>query len=329
MPPPLTRSRKKSDIGIVYTLTSPSGKQYVGITTKRLFKRRMRAHRKPSSQCRYLKNSIQKYGWDNFKVETREVPVETLNEEEQKQIKRLDTMAPNGYNLTSGGERYTASEETKKRISAAAKKKWEDPEYSAKHSAAIKKACADPAVKKRMSAAAKKKWEDPEFCEKFSAARKKLWEDPAVRAKLCKKIVVTSLLTNKATTYASGQEAIKETGISEKTILRCCKARQVAFGEYSIRYENESDELKKKHEDMLNILTHTPCDVQTRKGRHLKSFQSAVEAVRWLRDEKRLKPNFCSAYKALRGLSKGCYGSMHRQVRIVRRPRTQLHKFFT
>jgi hypothetical protein len=215
-------------------------------------------------------------------VETREVPVEKLNEEERKQIKRLNTMAPNGYNLTSGGERTVYSDETKKRLSAVAKKRCADPAWKAKHSAAISK-----------------------------------------------KIVVTSLLTNKATTYTSVKEAIKETGVSDFTILRCCKAHQVATGEYSLRYENESDELKKKHEDMLNILTNTPCDVQTREGRILKSCSSAVEAVRWLRDEKQFKPNFWTAYKALTGKSKGNYGERYRGVRIVRRPRTQLHMYFT
>jgi group I intron endonuclease len=281
-----------------------------------------------------LRNAIQKYGWDNFKVETREVPVETLNEEEQKQIKRLNTMAPFGYNLTSGGERCKASDETKKRIGAASKKMWEDPAMKARISAARKKACADPAVKARRSAASKKvqadpavkarrsalmkkMWEDPEYIEKQSAAVKKAYVDPAVRAKISKKIVVTSILTNKSNTYASRRQAVKETGIGNVTITQCCKARQVATGEHSIRYENESDELKKKHENMLKVLTNTPCDVQTKHCCHLRSFSSAVEAVRWIRDEKQIKPNFFSAYKALTGKSKGFYGEGRRQVRIT------------
>jgi group I intron endonuclease len=284
----------------------------------------MRDHRKPSSGCVALSRAIQKYGWDNFKVETREVPVETLNEEEQREIKGLNTMAPNGYNLTSGGERFKASDETKKKLSAAAKKRWEDPEYSEKISAAQKKRYEDTAERARTGAAAKKMWQDQEYIEKINEAKSK-------------KIVVTSLLTNEATTYASGQEAIKESGISNATITRCCKARQVATGEYSVRYENESDELKKKHEDMLKVLTQTPCDVQTpQSGRHLKSFNSAVEAVRWLRDEKQIKPNFFTAYKALTGKSKGYYGrrgEVRSEVRIVRRraerrQRSQLHMFF-
>jgi group I intron endonuclease len=278
----------------------------------------MQEHRKPSSQCVALKNAIQKYGWDNFKVETREVPVEMLNEEEQKQIKRLNTMAPFGYNLTSGGERYKASEETKKRVSAAAKKRWADQEYSDKISAARKKQWEDTAEREKQSAASKKMWEDQQIREKISAARKKMWKDQEYSAKYCKKIVMTSLLTNEATTYASMEEAVKETGFSRPTILRCCKARQVATGEYSIRYDNESAGIKAKHEDMLKVLTNTPCDVHTQNGRHLKSFNSAVEAVRWIRDEKQIKPNFWSVYKALTGKSKGYYGEQHRVVRIVK-----------
>lgn len=237
-------------------------------------------------------------------METREVPVSTLNEEEQKEIKRLNTMAPFGYNLTTGGERCKASKYTKKRMSEVKKKMWEDPEFSAKTKAAIKKACADPAVKARMSAASKKMWGDPEYRKKMGVA-------------FSKRVVVTSLLTNKATTYASRKETIKEMGFDQSTIRRCLKAHQVAISEYSIRYENESDELKKKHEDMLNTLTHTPCNVQKRKGRILKSFDSSIDAVRWLRDEKQIKPNFFSAFKALTGKSKGYYGPRGRQVRMV------------
>lgn len=281
--------RRKTDIGIVYTLTSPSGKQYVGITTKRRFRGRMLEHQKTSSGCRYLKNAIQKYGWENFSLEFREVPVDKLNKEEIEQIKRLGTMAPKGYNLTSGGERTVFSDETKKKMSAS-----------------LKKTYSDPAKRARMRTAAKKMWEDPDYSAKISAA-------------IRKKIVVTSILTNKSITYASRQEAIKETGFSKDTIKRCCTAHQVGTGEYSIRYKNESPELKAKHEDMLKILTHTPCVVQTRSGRHLKSFNSSIEAVCWIRDEKRLNPNLLSAYKAISGKSKGGYGPKGHCVRIVRK----------
>ena len=266
----------------------------MGITTKRLFKKRMQAHRRPSSTCRYVSRAIQKYGWENFEVQTREVPVSTLNREEQKQIKELNCMAPKGYNLTSGGERTVHSDESKQ-----------------KKSVSLKKTLSDPAKRARMSTAAKKAWKDQER-----------WE------KMIKKVVVTSLLTNKATTYTSQGAAIEATGFCDHTIASCCNARQIATGEYSIRYVKESPELKAKHEDMLKILTDTPCDVQTRSGRHLRSFSSAVEAVRWLRDKKQFKPKFWSAYKALTGLSKGFYGEKNRQVRIVRK-NTGLDNFVT
>ena len=62
----------------------------------------------------------------DFQIETRRVPI---------------------------GEHFTA--ETRAKISAAAKKSWQDPEYQAK-----------------MRAARKKRWEDPEYQTKQSAARK-------------------------------------------------------------------------------------------------------------------------------------------------------------
>ena len=54
-------------MGIIYCLTSPSGKKYIGQTT-RDFDKRFEEHCK-RKECRILHNAIQKYGQDNFKKE--------------------------------------------------------------------------------------------------------------------------------------------------------------------------------------------------------------------------------------------------------------------
>jgi hypothetical protein len=68
--------------GIIYKITSPSGKAYVGQTV-RSFEKRMQEHKSKFSGCTYLKRAIQKYG-DEMKYEIIEedVPQEHLDERE-------------------------------------------------------------------------------------------------------------------------------------------------------------------------------------------------------------------------------------------------------
>ena len=89
--------------GIIYKITSPSGKVYVGQTV-RSFEERIRNHKCKSSGCTALKSAIDKYK-DEMKYEIIEdsVPQEQLDEREIFWIKELNSLAPNGYNLSSGG----------------------------------------------------------------------------------------------------------------------------------------------------------------------------------------------------------------------------------
>jgi len=67
----------------------------------------MRQHKNSKSIDKsYLHNSIQKHGWGKFKKEIiiDDVPEEDLNNLEISYIEMENTLAPNGYNLTLGGE---------------------------------------------------------------------------------------------------------------------------------------------------------------------------------------------------------------------------------
>jgi group I intron endonuclease len=90
--------------GIIYKISSPSGKVYVG-QTMRSFQKRIRQHKSKHSYCTYLKRAIQKYG-DEMKYEIIEedVPHDQLDEREIYWIKELNSLAPTGYNCTTGGQ---------------------------------------------------------------------------------------------------------------------------------------------------------------------------------------------------------------------------------
>jgi len=97
--------------GIIYKITSPSGKVYVG-QTMRSFEKRMREHRDMKSKCSAIRNAIDKYG-DEMKYEIVEenVPQEQLDEREIHWINHFNSLRPNGYNLKTGGRFYKATQE--------------------------------------------------------------------------------------------------------------------------------------------------------------------------------------------------------------------------
>ena len=88
-------------------VTSPSGKRYVGITTKTLARRKsvhLSAAKRGGKNIFY--NAIRKYG-DALKwsvVAEGEFDREFLAMAEQEAIKHYKTKHPDGYNMTDGGE---------------------------------------------------------------------------------------------------------------------------------------------------------------------------------------------------------------------------------
>ena len=71
--------------------------------------------------CIAFWNAIQKYGWDNFShiVLAYDLTREKANELEIYYISKFNTMVPNGYNLSPGGEVYERTDEWRKHMSEA------------------------------------------------------------------------------------------------------------------------------------------------------------------------------------------------------------------
>lgn len=92
---------------IVYMVTSPSGKRYVGITGKGLTKRRTNHQCDARRGSEYpLHAAIRKYG-DVLEWKILEDGIESWAEAtiaERKFIQAFQCQAPHGYNATAGGE---------------------------------------------------------------------------------------------------------------------------------------------------------------------------------------------------------------------------------
>ena len=100
---------------LIYILKNKiNSKLYIGQTTRNI-KSRINSHIKRKT---IIGNAINKYGLDNFKIYKFYIPEKYLDYFEIELIKKLNTIAPNGYNLESGGHKNKhLHEDTKRKLS--------------------------------------------------------------------------------------------------------------------------------------------------------------------------------------------------------------------
>ena len=108
-----------------------NGKKYVGYTTKSLQERiqghLLKSKNKNEKHYFYLfMKAIRKYKEESFEWEVINDcrTIEDCCEKEKFYIKEFDTISPNGYNLTEGGNGGIQSQETRIKISESLKRYW-------------------------------------------------------------------------------------------------------------------------------------------------------------------------------------------------------------
>lgn len=105
-------------MGVIYRITSPSGKSYIG-QTRRDAEKRKEEHFKCQGNCIILENAIKKYK-DQMMFEVLfEVNDELLDFYETRFIEALGTLEPNGYNIRTGGAAGLHSAESCERMRLA------------------------------------------------------------------------------------------------------------------------------------------------------------------------------------------------------------------
>jgi group I intron endonuclease len=177
---------------LIYKITNTlNGKVYIGLTTTSLAERfRDHKSRARTGADSLLCRAMRKYGVDVFTaevlttVETRE----DLVKAEQRFIAEYGAMdRSQGYNMTAGGEGTWGraySEETRAKMSAAAKRQMLDEEMRARLSAATKLQMADEAMRARLAELRRGKGLSQETRDKISAAMKARPYDPERCAKI-------------------------------------------------------------------------------------------------------------------------------------------------
>lgn len=109
-------------------------KYYIGQTTQSIKKRFLQHLREGN----YFSRSLKKNGLEKFRITSIEMPDTALDVMESLLINHFNSMAPNGYNLTTGGSNGRPSKESRKRMSEAHKGKIFSEEHKRKLSESMK-----------------------------------------------------------------------------------------------------------------------------------------------------------------------------------------------
>tara|TARA_Y100000385_G_C13044180_1_gene616680 strand:- start:32 stop:1138 length:1107 start_codon:yes stop_codon:yes gene_type:complete len=116
----------------VYKLTNTTnGKAYVGQTVDiamRWYSHKSACLSGKKDGCRYLQNAVRKHGWASFRKEILLLCDKSeLSTEEKRLIAEHDTLKPNGYNITPGGDASPfVSREVTERAAVSKRATWNE-----------------------------------------------------------------------------------------------------------------------------------------------------------------------------------------------------------
>ena len=104
-------------MGFIYSIKNKvNGHEYIGQTRYKKVETRWNQHKRDPSGL--LERAFNAHGIDAFDFTiVCEIPVEELNDREILEIKERNTLAPNGYNLQTGGKSYGCHPDTRKKLS--------------------------------------------------------------------------------------------------------------------------------------------------------------------------------------------------------------------
>ena len=131
----LGNGERRLNKGSIYcSLDRTNGMMYIGKTSKDRPESRITDHKRADLDS-YFHRAIRDHGIENFDFiwfHYKSIHPDNLDDMERYYIKKYNTMAPNGYNLTSGGEGGILSAETKEKISRSHKGKAKSEDHKKK-----------------------------------------------------------------------------------------------------------------------------------------------------------------------------------------------------
>jgi group I intron endonuclease len=263
---------------IIYKITNKiNGKVYIGQTTRALHERWVghchHKHKKRSA----VGEAIKVYGKENFTIEeiAQASTREELDQLEIKYIAQLNSLAPNGYNLKTGGSsgyRYTkesrqrmresklgthASEDTKQKMSDIHSERWKDQGLRDRKSKSSKEIWQSDSYRKKISKSRKTYWSDlsnrdvasqrakqaltPELREQIGEAVKNSHNRSEVQVKIQASVDrhKRAVVDSNGVVYSSIKEAAEKNNTSGSSIIKVIKGRYKSAGGLTFQYLEE------------------------------------------------------------------------------------------
>ena len=231
---------------IVYKHISPSGKIYVGITSKSNPNDRWN-NGKNYVACKHFYNAIIKYGWDNFQhiIINSGLAEKVAKDLERKLIKDYKKLGIS-YNITTGGDGHSVdhlTESHKKKISIAHKGK----KLSKEHRSRIgrKGRIISQTTKHKMSVSNKGKKKPIELVEslrKHNTGLKRTEKHKEAIRKAHSKAVLQIKPDGTIIEFASAMEAERVTGVFHNSINKCCHLVIKSAGGYKWKFKNGTEQ---------------------------------------------------------------------------------------
>jgi group I intron endonuclease len=158
--------------GIIYKLTSPVNKIYVGQTIQKPENRWNKYKMLKCKDQAHLYRALIKYGFDSFKKEIiEECDISDLDQRETYWIIVFNSVE-DGYNLTYGGDSRELSTESLLKLKNSLNEYWKDNQQArSKASNFSIDYWNNPVSHKRQSDLARKLWEDPIYRNHHVAVR--------------------------------------------------------------------------------------------------------------------------------------------------------------
>lgn len=269
---------------LIYRIVNKiNGKIYIGQTTRSI-EERWNNHCNNKESVSAIAAAIKKYGRDSFKIEelAKADSQDQLDMLENTYIELNKSLAPDGYNLKTGGSNgvlYSdkskkkmsesklgslVPDEVREKMSKAHKKRWDNDDGTlAKHrSEMVKKAWSDPNYRAKIHTARKKYWSkdenrvkasergknmasDPKYIKKVSNGVKKALSKPETKKKLADvhEKQKKKVLRSDGISYNSIKEAAVASNTRGSSIIKCIKGVYKTAGGFTWNYYKTNKEL--------------------------------------------------------------------------------------
>lgn len=257
-------------MGVIYKITNPSGKIYIGKTYN--LRKRINGHKhcgKKKKTSILLYNSIRKYGWENHHLDILEtIDDSLLNEREMYWIKEFNSYYQNntmGMNMTLGGDGQRSSwmhdikrRETQSKLCIGDGNSF----YGKKHSDESRQAMAEKASKRNK--------ERGITIPKWGAEKGRL------------KVIKPCLAYNNKGEFIGEYESVincaKSLGVNRGSVTDCLLYGSWIKGEYMVRYKLGEDYLLKIDVGEIKVKTEKRVVLYIDKEGKLWEYESSKEA---------------------------------------------------